>query len=132
MKRKKYDFESIKIASPCKANWNEMTGDERARFCGLCQQQVYDFSSMTGHEIAELIKEREGTKTCVRFYRRADGTMMTKDCPVGYQHRRRRTVSALAALAAGGFGWWMLGKQDPPPQRTMGLMIMGEMMAPEE
>ena len=134
MKHKKYSFENIKIASPCKADWNEMTGDERARFCSLCQHHVYNFSSMTGHEIAELIKEREGKRTCVRFYRRKDGTMMTKDCPVGYQQRRRRAIGTLAAMALGGFGWWAIGKkqEEQVDHRVMGLMVMGEAVAHPE
>ena len=130
MKAKKYGFESIKIASPCKADWNEMTGDEQARFCSLCQQHVYNFSSMTGHEIAQLIKEREGQRTCVRFFKRADGTMMTKDCPVGFQQKRRRAVGTLAAMASvafGGFGWLAIGKKEESPH-VMG-MVMGEIEA---
>ena len=82
---------------------------------------------MSGHEIAELIKEREGKRTCVRFYRRKDGTMMTQDCPVGYQQRRRRTIGTLAAMAFGGFGWWALGKQEEQPNPIMGEMTMGIM-----
>ena len=27
---------AIQIASPCTADWNAMTGDDRARFCGEC------------------------------------------------------------------------------------------------
>ena len=132
MKTQKYGFESIKIASPCKADWNEMTGDERARFCALCKQHVYNFSSMSGHEIAELIKEREGKRTCVRFYRRKDGTMMTRDCTVGYQQRRRRTIGTLAAMAFGGLGWWAIGNTKQEQPELMGLMVMGEMAVPPD
>jgi hypothetical protein len=46
---------------------------------------------------------------CVRLYRRADGMVMTEDCPVGARHKRRvrlavATVggSLLAAAAAMG------------------------------
>ena len=132
MKTNKYGFESIKIASPCKADWNEMTGDDRARFCSLCQQHVYNFSSLTGHEIAELIKEREGKRTCVRFYRRKDGTIMTKDCPVGFQQRRRRAIGTLAAMAFGSLGWWAVGQTQEHPPEIMGEMIMGDMLIPSD
>src|SRR3954452_5823731 len=37
-------LESIRIASPCKANWDDMVGDERARFCGQCAKNVYNLS----------------------------------------------------------------------------------------
>lgn len=33
-------LESIRIAAPCKADWNAMTGDERVRFCGQCKLNV--------------------------------------------------------------------------------------------
>jgi len=73
---------NIHVASPCSARWQDMTGDERARFCGQCRKHVYDLSQMTTESAAELIREKEG-KLCVRFYRRADGTILTADCPVG-------------------------------------------------
>src|SRR5688572_20020017 len=31
----------IRVASPCRARWDEMEGDERVRFCGHCQKNVY-------------------------------------------------------------------------------------------
>ena len=89
----------IKIASPCHARWEEMTGDERARFCSQCQKHVYNFSVMTPEAIAELVQAKEG-KLCGRFYRRADGTMLTADCPVGLRWASRRLK--VLVLAAGG------------------------------
>jgi hypothetical protein len=82
----------VKIASPCTASWGAMTGDERARFCSQCSQHVYNFSTMTEAEIHALIKEKEG-KLCARFYQRADGTMMTADCPAGTWRRRALAVA---------------------------------------
>lgn len=32
---------NIKIASPCSANWDEMVGSERQRYCGECKLNVY-------------------------------------------------------------------------------------------
>jgi hypothetical protein len=43
---------------------------------------------MTSAEISELIRVREG-RLCVRFYRRADGAMLTQDCPVGLRDALR-------------------------------------------
>jgi hypothetical protein len=93
----------IKIASPCNARWEDMQGDEHCRFCAQCQKQVYNFSAMTAAAVAEQVKAREG-KLCARFYRRADGTMLTADCPVGLEkyHRRLKFLvgSALTLLFA--------------------------------
>ena len=41
---------NIKIASPCSANWDEMYGNERKRFCGDCKLNVYNLSGMSRDE----------------------------------------------------------------------------------
>ena len=66
---------NLKVASPCQARWSDMTGDDRARFCGQCQKHVYNFSGLSSDEIVALIRDRQG-RLCARFYQRADGTML--------------------------------------------------------
>ena len=75
-----------------------MTGDDRTRFCSQCKLHVYDLSAMSREEATAFIGEREG-RTCVRFYRRQDGTILTRDCPVGLHAARQRFTRAIAALA---------------------------------
>lgn len=72
----------LDVASPCKASWNAMLGDERARFCGHCEKHVYNIAAMTSDDVGELIRRTEG-EFCGRLYRRRDGTVLTADCPVG-------------------------------------------------
>jgi hypothetical protein len=81
---------NIKIASPCAANWNEMYGDDRKRFCGDCKLNVYNLSGMTKDEAEALVMKAEG-RLCVRFYQRADGSVITQDCPVGWAGVKQRT-----------------------------------------
>lgn len=89
----------IKIASPCSADWNEMYGDERKRFCGECKLNVYNLSGMTRDEAERLVTNAEG-RLCVRFFQRADGSVITADCPVGWAKIKQRTrVYATAALS---------------------------------
>jgi len=88
----------IKIASPCDADWNRMQGDDRVRFCAHCQKNVYNLSALTRRDAEALIKEKEGN-LCARFYRRADGTVLTQDCPVGLKAKITRRISWLAASA---------------------------------
>lgn len=77
-----------------------MKGDERARFCGECRKHVYNFSAMSAEAAAELVRAKEG-RLCVRFYRRADGTMLhAEDCPVGFAARQWRRVKHIAGAAA--------------------------------
>lgn len=94
-------LESLSIASPCHADWNAMTGSEQARFCGECQLNVYNLSGMSRTDAEHLIQEKEG-KLCVRYYQRPDGTILTRDCPVGLQtvYRRNLKKSALKIAAA--------------------------------
>lgn len=93
-------LDRVHVASPCTAPWAEMAGDERVRFCGLCKLNVYNFSEMTRREVERLVAEKEG-KLCGRYYARADGTIITKDCPVGWERvkkRMRRTFAATVAV----------------------------------
>jgi hypothetical protein len=86
----------LRIASPCSANWDLMAGDSRVRYCSQCKLNVYNFSEMTSGEIQQLIAERTG-RLCGRFYQRADGRILTKNCPVGFRAAILRTSRAAAA-----------------------------------
>jgi hypothetical protein len=103
-------LDQVRVASPCKADWNEMLGDERVRFCLSCEKDVYNLSSMTKDDAEALLRERLGNDLCVRFYQRSDGTILTADCPVGVKKKRRKKLAlavagagALAAAAATSF-----------------------------
>lgn len=90
---------NLKIASPCSADWDAMQGDERKRFCGECKLNVYDLSGMTAYDAENLLRNSEG-RLCVRYFQRADGTVLTKNCPVGWAAFKRRTVVLATAAAA--------------------------------
>ncbi|MCO5172296.1 MAG: hypothetical protein M9894_38855 [Planctomycetes bacterium] len=93
-------LDDVRVASPCNASWQAMKGDDRVRFCGSCEKNVYDLSALTRDEAQDLIRGAEG-RLCVRFYRRRDGTVLTQDCPVGLRAVRRRLALIGAGLAAG-------------------------------
>jgi len=86
--RNKIPLESIRVATPCKASWEKMQGDDAARFCQSCHKHVYNLSGMSHAQAESLIRSKEG-ELCVRFYQRADGTILTDDCPVGLKIVRR-------------------------------------------
>ena len=81
---------NVRIASPCTARWEDMTGDEKRRHCAQCNLDVFNFSAMTAPEAAALAERAREGRVCARFYRRADGTMLLADCPVGLAALRRR------------------------------------------
>ncbi len=87
----------IGVASPCSAKWGEMVGDERERFCLSCDKQVFNISAMARAEAEAFLASRvEGDPACIRFYRRADGTVLTGDCPTGVRRKRLRVLGAVA------------------------------------
>ncbi|HEY0253766.1 MAG TPA: hypothetical protein VGC41_19685, partial [Kofleriaceae bacterium] len=103
-------LDNIRIASPCRADWNQMTGDDRVRHCGDCKKDVFNISQMTRDEAETLIVAKQGN-LCVRYFQRFDGTIMLADCTIGKQRARRRRViaaGALALLAGGVTASWAL------------------------
>ncbi|HEY2744385.1 MAG TPA: hypothetical protein VGL86_07175 [Polyangia bacterium] len=132
-------LENIRIATPCSADWDDMQGDARVRFCGKCEKNVYNLSAMTREAGEALVREKEG-RLCVRMYQRQDGTVITADCPVGVHKAKLRariwarmsSAAAAAGLLLGLFGGRARadlavdGKKPPchqpenPPARVMG------------
>ncbi|MEO5727066.1 MAG: hypothetical protein ABI134_25940 [Byssovorax sp.] len=92
-------LDSVQIASPCTASWDEMIGDDRARFCTHCQKDVFNLSALPREEAETFLRARTA-EVCVRLYKRTDGTVLTSDCPVGVKRKRRRKV--LVAAVGGG------------------------------
>ena len=95
-------LDNLHIATPCRANWQRMEvvdGDERVRFCGTCEKNVYNVSLMSRDEAKALVVAHEGS-LCIRLARRKDGTLITNDCPVGQsvQRSRRFWGAGFAAL----------------------------------
>ena len=102
-------LDNVRIASPCKADWSAMKGDDRVRFCAQCKLHVYNLSGMRREEAEQIVRGTEG-RLCVRFWQRADGTMITRDCPTGLNARQRRlawvmlAVLGVLSMAAPTFG----------------------------
>lgn len=92
-------LENIRIASPCQVPWDGMHGNEQQRYCAQCRLQVFNLSGMSRAD-AEALVEANTDGMCVRLYRRADGTVLTADCPVGRWDVRRRLILAITGLAA--------------------------------
>jgi hypothetical protein len=115
MIRKSELLSQVRIASPCPADWNEMKGDDKVRYCSECRLNVYNLSDMTSAEAEELLRSREG-RLCVRYYQRKDGGVMTRDCPVGLRAVRRRIALAWSAGIAAL--WSLAGCTVRPDQIT--------------
>lgn len=111
----------VRIASPCSERWATMRGTDRVRHCDRCRQDVYDLSALTTDEAEALIAKNlgraEGERLCVTFYRRSDGTILTRDCEPGRWRLRLEAavIGALVALAA--FAGWRHFR--PGPRTTV-------------
>lgn len=86
----------LRVATPCRQSWAKMSGDERVRFCAACKLNVYDLSGLTSDEARALFKSTEG-RLCVRFWSRADGTVITRDCPIAVRWKTWRWAAAAIA-----------------------------------
>jgi hypothetical protein len=104
----------IRVATPCRANWDEMPGDDRVRSCPTCSRSVYNIAAMTSAEATSLIAGREG-RLCARLYRRADGTLVTADCPPPAPPRPRRVRAAVIVLVALSLSWLGSRPGESPP-----------------
>lgn len=143
-------LDNLRVASPCEASWEEMQGDDRQRHCSHCRMNVYNLSEMSRDEAEAFVQQREG-RTCVRFFQRADGTVLTRDCPVGLRAVRQRLVrmlagvtTILAGLVLGGLTGRVLAASGPIEKHPrvvqllewLGLrepepmMVMGDMVCP--
>src|ERR1700761_7963153 len=89
---------NIRIASPCPAEWAKMIGDDRIRHCAECNLNVYNLSAMTEREVKILLTANRGRRLCTRFYRRADGTVLTQDCPWSLRAATRKASRLAAAI----------------------------------
>ncbi|SRR5258708_3047001 len=87
----------IRVASPRSVDWDQMQGNDRVRHCAACNLNVYNLSALTEQEIRQLVSAREG-RFCARMYRRRDGTVLTRDCPVGLKAAVRRLSRIAGAV----------------------------------
>lgn len=53
---------------------------------------------------AEALVARNEGKMCAALFRRADGTVLTADCPVGYRRARARFLRRISMAAAAFLG----------------------------
>jgi hypothetical protein len=139
MAKKTSPLQGLHVASPCSANWDEMWGNDRVRFCGHCNLNVYNLSGMSKAEAEYVVASAEG-RLCARFYRRKDGTILTQDCPVGLAAFKQRVnqigvaaISSVLSLFA-SFGAMSLfgGKSTVSTPQVMGVIAVPVETLPPE
>lgn len=95
-------LDDLHAAARCRAKWEQMDAVEGScavRFCRTCEKNVYNVSGMERRAAEVNLRRYEGENCCVRFSRRADGTLITNDCPVGRSAWRQTERVAIVLLA---------------------------------
>ena len=78
---------NFKTAKSCPWTWEDTGAHDKFRFCGECDNLIYDFKGMTNTEAEALIFQREN-KSKYTLLKRADGKFMTANCPHGAKKMR--------------------------------------------
>jgi hypothetical protein len=94
-------LDDLLVASPCRADWDQMTGDDRVRTCAACSKRVFNLSALTRAEAEALVAANRGADWCGRYYQRLDGTIVLADCLVRGSGAGARKLALAAALVAG-------------------------------
>ncbi|QQR59136.1 MAG: dienelactone hydrolase family protein [Candidatus Melainabacteria bacterium] len=74
-------LDELTLSYSCPVDWDSMTGNDQERFCNQCSKKVFNISELSTAEANEFLRQKSASSTCVKFYRRADGTIKTDNCP---------------------------------------------------
>src|SRR5262249_47140570 len=103
MSAKKRRIDQLKVVSPCSTDWDQMSGDEKKRFCSECDKFVYDFSRMTRRQVEAIVSIHRG-QMCARITRRPDGSLLTLETPPVHPAVARRASPVVNATLAAILG----------------------------
>jgi CarboxypepD_reg-like domain len=91
----------LSIPNSCSENWNNMTPQEKGRFCDSCQKCVVDFTAMTDAAVLDYFNKYNG-KICGRFDKRQlDRVLIINDKRF---QKRFNIAASLLLLSSLGFG----------------------------
>lgn len=100
-------LQNVRVAAPCPMRWEDLTptGDSHTRHCDRCNLNVHNLSGITAGAAEALLRSSlnpDGTaaRVCAAVFRRADGTVLTADCPVGVAALRAKARRAAVRVAA--------------------------------
>ena len=103
-----------KLSYACPLPWQQMTGDERRRFCSQCGHHVHNLSLLGRAEREALLARAGQERVCGTYYLRLSGGMVTPDRPLSERERRNLKQLGAAALSAGALAL-AAGCVTPPP-----------------
>jgi len=110
----------VRVAEPCPMSWDEMAGDDRARFCPHCNKHVHNLSALREDEAQRLICESAGS-LCVGYVPDAQGAPMT--LPYATRKRPRYGWPLVAMMTALGGAASVFATALYPPKPPTPVML---------
>jgi hypothetical protein len=77
------------IAAPCDGACGQADGNARVGLCQRCGMFLYDIAGLSANAAQALTANTEGPSNG-RLFKRRDGKVMTRNCPVGLEALRAR------------------------------------------
>jgi hypothetical protein len=99
-------LKQVTIPSPCTADWDAMSGDDRIRHCQACGKPVHNLRAMSTEEAASILATW-GDDACCRITKNPDGTVLTagqgasgQSSAGGLRFRLGTLMAVIAGIAA--------------------------------
>jgi hypothetical protein len=88
------------LSFTCPKLWAQMAGNEKKRFCEVCQKNVHNLSLMTQEERQTLLAST-GESPCVAYFKHVNGTPIDVTAlPEGSPLKKKLTKAALMSMSA--------------------------------
>lgn len=107
----------INIPKPCHENWQNMRPTQKGAWCGLCREEVIDFSRMTDDEVRQYLIGRQNQRICGRFEKQQLQRLNLTIDPAVVRRLRLWWKRFLAMLLI-CFGMFMTGCHQPDQKKA--------------
>lgn len=89
----------ITIPTPCHENWQNMTPNEKGRFCSVCSKTVRDFTDSSDEEIVAVFSNATERSTCGNF----NESQLNRDLQYSFINSLFTKFAVGFILTTGGF-----------------------------
>ncbi|MBX7170249.1 MAG: hypothetical protein K1X72_04775 [Pyrinomonadaceae bacterium] len=93
----KYNLENIKVKNPCSMDWEDMTGNDEIRFCGRCQQNIYNISEMPKRRALKVLNQ-PNEKICISYFLDEKKQIITQTYPGIFKRNFAKIIPLFLAL----------------------------------
>lgn len=124
------------LSFTCPKLWAQMEGNEKTRFCDVCQKNVHNLSMMDAEERQALLA-RPGEMPCVAYFKHVDGTpidvrALADESPVKETLKKAALLSLSAALLMTACDNNLPSQSHQPPDKVEYPMMLGVPCPPHQ